>query len=248
MKHTFRKKWGQNFLQDPNYIHKIIDCMQLDPSDVVIEIGPGLGALSHGIAQKVKRVVAVELDQLLIETLKTNLPENVEIVNQDFLKIDLKKLEPYQLIVGNLPYYITTPILFKVLASKQWNRCVFMIQKEVAERLFAKPGSKNYGRLSIMVQAQALIKKEFSVPPSVFYPQPSVDSTVISMKHRENLVIRTELFNEIVRLSFGQRRKKLKNTISKYLSDELLEKYGDTRPEMLSVEDFVEISNCCSIE
>jgi len=246
LKHTYRKRWGQNFLQDPNFIRKIIDIAQVESTDVVLEIGPGLGALTSELGKKVSRVIAVEIDPLLIEPLRKNLPANVEVVHQDFMKFDLDQFKDPYTVVGNLPYYITTPILFKVLEHPGWVRSIFMVQKEVADRLFARPGTKDYGRLSVMIQAGAAIQKEFSVPPTVFYPQPSVESTVISMMRRSSLDIDMELFSEIVRLAFGQRRKKLRNTITNYLQNELMIKFGEMRPETLSVEDFVEISTCCN--
>ena len=246
MNHPFRKKWGQNFLQDPNFIKKIAACVHPDPADVILEIGPGSGALTRLIAGKASKIIAVEIDPLLIEPLKKNLPANVEVIQADFMKFEFDQIPAPYKIVGNLPYYITTPILFRVLENPGWERGVFMVQKELGERLFASPNTKSYGRLSVMIQAGALIHKEFTVPPTVFYPQPSVGSIVITMIPHERQGLEMKLFSEIVRLAFGQRRKKLRNTISTYLSGNLMVKYGDKRPEMLPVEEFITISNCCN--
>jgi len=245
LSHPFRKKWGQNFLRDKNIIRKIVDVLAPAPDDTVLEIGPGSGALTHELAERSRRVVAVEVDPLLIPGLKDSLPENVNVIQGDILKFDLSHMPEGYRVIGNLPYYITTPILFRVLESPRWRRTVFMVQKEVGARMTASPGSKEYGRLSVMVQALAKVEKSFPVPPTVFYPQPSVWSVVISLEPSPDSPKDMSLFSEIVKQAFSQRRKKLRNTLYSYFRRETEEKYGELRAEQLAVEDYIEIMNAC---
>jgi 16S rRNA (adenine1518-N6/adenine1519-N6)-dimethyltransferase len=236
-----KKKWGQNFLTDPNIIRKIVGELDLQSDDTVVEIGPGKGALTIEIASKVKELIVIEIDPLLIDELeKLNIP-NLRIILQDVLKVDFSQFPNPIKIIGNLPYYITSPIIFKVLELTNWTKTVFMIQKEVAERIASEHNQKSYGRLSVMAQSMATVRKEFIVPSTVFFPKPKVDSAVISLKPNEKQVSSPKLFAEIVRFAFGQRRKKISNTLKDYLTNELKIKFGNLRPENLSVDDFIEI-------
>ncbi|MBC8214190.1 MAG: ribosomal RNA small subunit methyltransferase A [Candidatus Marinimicrobia bacterium] len=245
MKHPIRKKWGQNFLQDPNIIRKIVDVVNPIEEDVILEIGPGKGALTFELTPKVKQLIAVEIDPLLVEYLNKRKQSNLVIHQADILDFGFNQMEYKYLIVGNLPYNITSPIIFKLLENTNWNKAVFMVQNEVAERMSAKPGNKIYGRLSVMVQAFAKVQYHFKVPPGVFFPQPDVNSAVISLTPIRRNIDDRLLFTEIVRTAFGQRRKKIRNTLKSYLVENKLEQIGDLRPEDLAVSDFIDISNSC---
>lgn len=248
MKHPIRKRWGQNFLIDPNIQNKIVDLLQIDENDNILEIGPGYGALTKIISPKCKQLHVVEIDPLLAEELgQMNIP-NTEIINEDFLDFDLRTIPDKNKCIGNLPYYITTPILFKVLEFGNWEKCVFMVQKEVAERLTSPPKSKKYGRLTITAGLFGNVKFEFKVSPNVFYPQPDVDSAIISITNvnkNEHSPQFIETFQKVVKLAFSSRRKVLNNTIKDYLNGSIKEKYSRLRPEECSIDDFILIVNAC---
>ena len=174
-----KKRWGQNFLIDKNICNKIVSSFELKSTDSILEIGPGKGAITDLLTQKVKKVIGIEIDSNLCEILnKKNIP-NLEIINNDILKTNTNKYST-KIIVGNLPYYITTPIIFNFFESnKSWEKMYFLIQKEVAERIIANPGSKSYGRLSIMTQIFSNPKILFNISPNVFRPIPKVESSLI---------------------------------------------------------------------
>ena len=166
--HPFRKKWGQNFLQDPNTITKIIGSLEPEKSDIILEIGPGNGALTDMLSKKTDHIHAVEIDPLLIKLLKEKEYSNVTIHEGDILKWDCSHLPEKVKIIGNLPYYISSPILFRFLTMKNWERMILMFQKELAERIVSKEGSKSYGRISVMCQTFCNVKIEFTVSRNVF--------------------------------------------------------------------------------
>lgn len=263
------KSLGQNFLTDKNVIDKIIDAMELTERDLVIEIGPGLGVLTAEAAPQAGKVLAIEIDKNLIPILEENLKEfdNIEIINQDFVKTNLinlleqndiirgQKREKVK-IMGNLPYYITTPIIMKILEDRiPADSITIMMQKEVADRIKAAPGSRTYGALSVAVQYYCTVKDVAKVPREVFYPQPKVDSTVLRLDVRKERPV--ELTNEnvffaCVKSGFGQRRKTLGNSLAGVcgLSKEeaqaaLVEAGIDPvrRAETLSLSEFAEIAN-----
>ena len=236
--HPFRKKWGQNFLKDPNIIRKIVDLLELTPNDIVLEIGPGQGALTNEIAKVAKNIIAVEIDPLLIQYLESNKQENMNFILGDILDFDLNTLPSPIKIIGNLPYYITSPIIMKFLEWGRWQRLVFMTQKEVAHRIVAKPKNKIYGRLSV-----ANVNLELNVPNTVFHPKPDVSSSILSFTPKNNEILDIEKFSHLVKLSFAQRRKKLKNNLKSIFTSEELGKLADSRAEELSVEDFVFLNN-----
>lgn len=221
-----KKSLGQNFLTEPNILDHIVKAAELSGQDNVIEIGPGIGALTEFLAQNSHQVLAFEIDQNLIEVLDETLAaySNVTVLNQDFLKVNLKKVvadhfdlsRPLKL-VANLPYYITTPILMSVLQSDlQFNQLTVMMQKEVAERLVAVPGTKAYGALSIAVQYRSTPKVAFTVPRTAFTPQPNVDSAIITMAKRpvfEVLPFDEAAFFKFVKGSFMHRRKSFWNNL-----------------------------------
>jgi 16S rRNA (adenine1518-N6/adenine1519-N6)-dimethyltransferase len=223
--HT-KKSLGQNFLMDDNILKNIVEAATLNSSTSVIEVGPGLGALTRHLAEVSKKVLALEIDQRLIPILRDTLSDydNVEVLHQDVLKANLGELirEKFDaneeiMVVANLPYYITTPILMKFLTTDvPIKGMVVMIQKEVAERLDASPGEKNYGSLSIAVQYKARTSIVMTVPKTVFVPQPNVDSAVLRLDVLEHPPVQVKdepFFYELVRSAFGQRRKTLLNNL-----------------------------------
>lgn len=222
----FSKSLGQNFLIDENILNKIIDGAEVSSEDVVFEIGPGIGTLTQALADKAKRVVAVEIDKTLLPILADTLRDfnNVEVIHNDVLKLDLQKLvkekSPNKSIkvIANLPYYVTTPIVMKFLEEKvSLENMVVMVQKEVADRMRAKPGTKDYGSLSVAVQYYCEPKIITKVPRSVFIPQPNVESTVIKLeilKAPRVKVDNEKLMFGIVRAAFGKRRKTILNALA----------------------------------
>ena len=242
--HPHRKKWGQNFIEDPNIIKKIVETINPGKDDNIIEIGPGQGAITNKLHNRVNKLVAVEIDPLLCEPLKETLSSETQIINQDILKLDFNNYSNYNKIVGNLPYYITTPIIFKVLQHPFWDTSVFMVQKEVAERIVAVPGNKVYGRLSVMVQVMADVNKRFNISKNIFHPKPKVDSSLIELTIKKNNDLNNlNILSDIVRTSFGQRRKMLKNSLNNLIPIHAYDKYKNKRPEELSVDNYIEISN-----
>lgn len=240
--HKFRKKWGQNFLQDPNIIRKIIG--QLDPQlhDVVIEIGPGQGALTFELAKQVQTIHAIEIDPLLVKYLNESVPKNVNIIHQNILDFDLSQLSSDIKVIGNLPYNITSPIIFKFLNYTGWSKMVFMTQKEVAQRITSIHGNKTYGRLSVMTQALSDVELSFTVPKTVFFPQPDVTSAILTFEPINTTIPDIHHFSKVVKQAFSQRRKTLRNTLKDIFTAEELGKFSSKRAEELSVEDFITLS------
>lgn len=262
------KSLGQNFLTDKNIIDRIIEGAGIGPEDLVIEIGPGIGVITSEAAETAKKVIAVEIDKNLIPILKETLADrdNVEIVNQDILKTDVNRLIDDCFrgegdfsgvkIIGNLPYYITTPIIMKLLEDGvKADSITIMMQKEVADRIKAAPGTKAYGALSVAVQYYCTVEAVVNVPKDVFVPQPKVDSTVLKLKIREEKPVELkdrEVFFSCVKAGFGQRRKTLLNSlmgvknITKEAVRESLEAAGidpSRRAETLDLEEFANLSN-----
>lgn len=221
-----KKSLGQNFLIDPNILRKIVGHAELTKQSAAIEIGPGIGALTEHLARESGKVLAFEIDQRLLPVLKDTLSpyDNIKVVHSDILKTDVlaaieEELAGYEdiVVVANLPYYVTTPIILKLLLEKLPIRgMVVMLQKEVAERITAKPGTKAYGSLSIAIQYYTEAEMAMTVPKSVFLPQPNVDSAVIRMTKREKPeveVIDEDFFFKVTRGSFVQRRKTILNNL-----------------------------------
>lgn len=265
-KFSFKKSLGQNFLIDQNILDKIVDAAGLDSSAGALEIGPGIGALTERLAQTAGAVTAVEIDRRLIPILRDVLSPypHVKVRNEDVLKVDLKEMFAEDFagvdkvsVVANLPYYVTTPILMKLLEEKlPLDNIVVMIQKEVAERMAAAPGGKEYGSLSIAVQYYSEPELVCKVPKTVFIPEPNVESAVIRLKVREHPPVKVEdekHFFEVVQASFAQRRKTIANNLkARYFSQEgrerleaLLEEAGiepTRRGETLSLEEYARLS------
>lgn len=256
---NYKKSLGQNFLKDKNVIDKIVDAPEIKENNLVIEIGPGAGALSIELVKKFDKVLLYEIDTRLRDILDDKLKEyyNYEIIFDDFLNRDvLKDIEKYDYdnlyIVANLPYYVTTPIIMKVIKEKlPINEMVIMIQKEVADRFNATPGNKEYGQITVLLQYFFEISKVCNVSKNSFIPKPKVDSSVIRMKRRDNLLYLKDFnyFEKLVRDSFRFKRKNIKNNLSDYdleIINRVLLKYGfdiNSRSEEISYEIFVDISN-----
>lgn len=220
-----KKKFGQNFLIDSNIVMKIVKTANITKETNVIEIGPGIGAMTEILAKEAGKVLCFEIDEDMVNILNEEIKnDNVKIVNKDFLKVDLDEemryfIEPKNIVVvSNLPYYITTPIIFKLLEySKNIEKMVFMVQKEVSERLTAKPGSKEYGSLSVLIELNGTMKKEFNVSRNCFYPVPNVDSEIVSMEINKNdsALKNDTIFGKFIQNIFEMKRKTLANNICK---------------------------------
>lgn len=266
-KHDFKiaKKFGQNFLVDESILKTIIDCSELTKDDCVLEIGPGLGVMTQVLCEKAGKVLAVEIDRQLIPILKVSLfgLENVNLINEDILKLDLKTVleenfgsTPVK-VVANLPYYITTPIIMRLLEEGiNFKSITIMVQKEVGERLGAAPGGKDYGALTVAVQYRCIPHKIMVVPPESFIPKPEVESMVIRLDSRDEppVALKDEkMYFRVVKASFGQRRKTLLNALaagnlgkSKEELRAILSKNNIDeirRGETLSLEEFARIAN-----
>ncbi len=263
---AFQKKFGQNFLIDSNVLESIIRGAEITKDDFVLEIGPGIGTMTQYLCEAARQVVAVEIDKMLIPILEDTLSEydNVEVINQDVLKVDIKSLaeeknngKPIK-VVANLPYYITTPIIMGLFESGVTiDSITIMVQKEVADRMQTGPGSKDYGALSLAVQYYATAKVILNVSATCFMPRPNVDSAVIKLtRHKEPTVnvADEKLMFKIIRASFNQRRKTLVNGLknSPELSFskeqivkaiEKIEKPETIRGEALTLEEFAELAN-----
>ena len=245
-KHGFKlsKSLGQNFLTDKNIIDKIIEKSDIGKNDLVIEIGPGIGVLTAAAAEEAGKVIAIEIDRNLIPILRETLSEydNIEIINSDVLKTDFGAILEQNneicgqkrsgvKILGNLPYYITTPIIMKILEDRvPADSITVMLQKEVADRIKAGPGTKAYGALSVAVQYYCTVSHVTNAPKEIFVPQPKVDSTVIrlSVRKEKPVVLNSEeAFFAVVRAGFGQRRKTLLNSLTGV--------YGLTKEEIAAV-------------
>ena len=248
--HTFRKKWGQNFLVDPNIIKKIYKTIDPKYPDRIIEIGPGEGVLTQIILPKVSEMVAIEIDPLLVSRLNdSDQLKKLKIVNEDILRTNIYDLDiqnPVR-VIGNIPYNITSQIIFWLLEQLDlWSDAFIMVQKEVANRLTAKVGTKEYGRLTVVVGAYLDIDYCFTIPPSVFVPKPKVDSAFIRFNKKKTPLINDKKyikFNRLVRDAFNQRRKMLKNSLNGWdISDNVKEKVNfSRRPETLSIKEFASL-------
>ena len=262
---AFQKKFGQNFLIDSNVLESIIRGAEITKDDFVLEIGPGIGTMTQYLCEAARQVVAVEIDKMLIPILEDTLSEydNVEVINQDVLKVDIKSLaeeknngKPIK-VVANLPYYITTPIIMGLFESHvPLDSITIMVQKEVADRMQCGPGTKDYGELSLAVQFYARPKVVLNVPASCFMPRPNVDSAVIRLERFKTppVDVKNEhLMFKIIRASFNQRRKTMLNSvgnsgigITKEALTNALETMGlplTIRGEALTLEQFAQLSN-----
>ena len=260
MKPIPRKKWGQHFLSDTNFLHKLVRIINLQPQDSVLEIGPGEGAMTELLASQVKELIGIEIDRDLFEYLKINVRHsNCSFLNRDFLKVELRSLpfstKPVR-VIGNIPYNITSPILFKLMAeSTMWQDIHLMVQKEVADRITAQVGSREYGRLTVMLWSKMDVKKKVYAPPEVFIPKPKVSSVFIFLKPHNRYPMdqkKWDLFSKVVKAAFSQRRKMIKNSLREFNFSETAKSQIDfsRRPQTLTVEEFlllvrdISIVNC----
>ena len=245
--HSFRKKWGQNFLIDPNIVKKIYRTIEPIDSDNILEIGPGEGVLTKIILPEVNKMVSIEIDPVLVNKLNnSNRLKKLKVVNKDILKTNIYDLDidnPVK-IIGNIPYNITSQIIFWLIEQLDyWSDAFIMVQKEVAHRLIAKVGTKEYSRLTVVVGAYLDVDYCFTIPPTVFIPKPKVDSAFIRFTKKRNALIEDHKyirFNKLVRAAFNQRRKMLRNSLGSWdISDQVKEKINfSRRPETLTVQEF----------
>ncbi len=254
--HRARKRFGQNFLHDQHWIGRIVRSIDAKPEDAIIEIGPGQAALTREIIACAGHETAVEIDRDLAAFLRTQFaPEALTLIEADALTLDWATvLEGKRLrIIGNLPYNISSPLLFALM--KGAHRVIdqhFMLQKEVVDRMTAEPGSKTYGRLSVMLQYRYVMHKLFDVPPGAFVPPPKVTSSIVRMIPRpvESLAeVDLEVFGEIVAAAFQQRRKTLRNAVSAFLTEDEIRAAGidpTLRAEALDVNAFVALANAAA--
>ena len=254
---NFKKKFGQNFIVDKNIIERIINKSNIDKETLVIEIGPGAGSLTSELGKVAGHVIAYEIDKEVKPILEKNIEENTEIIYEDFLKRNVKEdLKKYNYskiyVVANLPYYITTPIIIKLIEDKlNIDKIVVMVQKEVGDRFKAKPNTKEYNSLSIFLNYYYTVEKLLDVSKNVFIPKPNVDSIVVAFTKKENKVKvdNEKIFFKLVRDSFKQKRKTLKNNLKGYnleKVEEVLKSHNldlTIRAEALPIEIFAEIAN-----
>lgn len=255
----FKKKFGQNFLKDSRVVKRIVDVSDVDSSSLVIEVGPGGAILTRELASRAKQVIAYEIDSDLSSELSVKLQgfSNVEVLFQDFLESDLERdVSEYSYdsiyFVSNVPYYITTPILLKLIQSNiPFQKIVMMVQKEVGERFTTSPGNREYGSITVLLNYFYHVKKEFLVSRKQFVPEPNVDSMIISFTEREDKYPLNDFafFEQILHDSFQFKRKNIRNNLKKYnlnIIEKVLNDYGydlNVRAEMLDVKVFVDIAN-----
>lgn len=245
------KKFGQNYLRDKNIINKIIETFNPEPDNPVVEIGPGTGALTKLLFGKIKKFTAVEIDKRVIEQLKNEMP-GLDIINEDFLEIDLSNFTGGKnkiRVIGNIPYNLTSSIIFKLIENRQYVKdALLMVQYEVAQRMTAPKQTKDYGIFSVLLNYFASAKLCFKISPNVFFPKPKVWSAIVHINFEKevNNSIEDELFIKVVKASFGNRRKTLKNSLSNSIFQNL---NFDTMPfnlsrraEELTIQEFIELT------
>jgi len=250
LRHYTKKKWGQNFLIDPNLLSKIIRTINPLETDNILEIGPGEGVLTEMIFPLVENLAVIEIDPAWVNHLQTlDSINGAHIIHGDVLWQKLEALpigKPIK-VIGNIPYNITSPILFWLIEQREyWFEAYLMVQKEVADRLAARVGTKSYGRLTVMTGAFLDIEKCFNIPPEVFRPQPKVDSAFIKIISKKTAIIDEVKFNQfekIVKVAFSKRRKMLQNSLKGFaIAQSVREKIDFTRrPETLSIKEFAEL-------
>lgn len=250
--HTPRKRFGQHFLNDADVIEKIVLALNPQKSENLIEIGPGLGALTKAVMPYVDKLTVIELDRDLAQLLRENYQDKITIIEANALKFDFKQLDGPARVFGNLPYNISTPLLFHLLSFPNlFTDMLFMLQKEVVDRMKALPHTEDYGRLSVMIQYAAQVTSLFNVPASAFTPPPNVISSIVYIKpYTEQtphpIAQNYKLFHDVVNWAFQHRRKNLKNALGGQIPVEILSQIPidlQRRPETLSVSEFVMVAN-----
>ena len=243
MKIPTRKKWGQNFLIDPNIINKIIAVLNLKKEYHILEIGPGRGALTKPLSNIGNKITAVEIDPMLCTYLKKLNLKNVTLLNENILNFDCSAIKNNYVIIGNLPYNISTPILFKFIQETRWKHLVVMLQKEVAERIISKENNKKYGRISIMMQSFFDVDLKFNISNTVFRPIPEIKSSLLSITPKKNINLNYNNLKIVVENAFKYRRKKLINNLKYIIQDAKLNEIKDNRDEQLTVMKYQELSH-----
>lgn len=259
-----KKSLGQNFLVDPRVVNRILDSVSLSADELVLEIGPGLGALTAGLVARAGYVLAVELDRELVDALKGRFPvDRFKLFHEDILKFPLSEalsaalserpsLKPKVRVVANLPYYISTAVITRLISERVWiSDMTLMLQREVAERLMSRPKGKDYSGLTVFTQLYANVRRVLNVPAGAFRPVPKVESTVVRLDFKPQIDLEPRLekpFSDLVKTAFSQRRKTLYNCLKTAYADSLLEVLADAgiapdrRAETLSVEEFVRLA------
>lgn len=246
-----RKRFGQNFLADPHYIARIVDAVDPQPGDNIVEIGPGLGALTDVLVTRVRPITAIEIDRDLAARLRERYTADRLVLHEaDALAFDFESLGPHLRVVGNLPYNISSPLLFRLAAVETQLRDIHvMLQREVVARMTARPATSDYGRLTVMLQSRFAITRLFTVPAGAFRPAPKVESAVarlVPLGTARPPIADETLFARVVAAAFGQRRKTLRNALAAFTDEAALRNAGidpGARGETLSVADFVRLAN-----
>lgn len=239
------RKWGQHFLVDSRIAHKEVTYADIDRDDIVLEIGPGKGILTKLLAERAKKVIAIEIDGKLAEYLRTILPANVEIINADVMKLDLSEYQ-FNKVVSNLPFEISSPLTFKLLEETSFSKAVLIYQKEFARRLVAKPNSKDYSRISVVIDYKAKVRILDTVPRNAFRPVPKVDGTIVEIIPRDKPAFHVKdenFFYEFLKKCFSHRRKTLGTIIRKEYGIHLDEEFYRKRIEQLYPGEIGELCN-----
>lgn len=238
-----RKSWGQNFIIDNNTIDKIINIINPKKNENLIEIGPGKGAITIPLTKKINHLTAIEIDPMLVNYLNNLKIKNLKIINTDFLDWEIN-LDKKIRVIGNLPYYISSPIIFKLIANDYVNEIIIMLQKELADRLSAKPNNKHYSRMSVVTQAFCEVNYECDISKNVFHPKPKVESSIVKLVKKKDINLDFDKFSNFIKSAFIHRRKKLKNNLIKYIEDiKDIDFLTNERPENLSVKEYINLYN-----
>jgi len=247
------KKFGQNFLKSKYFANKIVDSLNCEKNDVIVEVGPGKGVLTELLIEKeYKKITVIEIDLRLASVIKEKFPTDLSVIQDNVLNVSFEQLakDNRVKVIGNIPYYITSDIIFKIVDNFRYiKRVILMVQKEVANRLVAETKTKDYGLLTIFVGFHGDVRRLFDVNRENFYPVPNVDSSVVSIDFdiHENKDFNYELFKKIVKTGFSSRRKMLRNSLKKLLLSHNISNVTsislDKRPEELSIEDFKSLTN-----
>ncbi len=245
------KKFGQNYLIDKNIVLKFVNRFEPQKNDHIIEIGPGRGAITEELVSRTNHLIAIEIDNRIIDELKTKLP-NVNFINKDILKIDFSKILEHNTkyrVMGNIPFNLTSSIFFRLIKNRNYfSDAMFIIQFEVAQRIISKPNTKDYGILSVILNYFSDVNIEFEISPNVFYPKPKVKSSVIKLDFKKDISdnLDAQLFIDVVKASFGNRRKTLKNSLNNsiFKSCNFMEINLDfsRRAETLTIDDFIKLT------
>jgi len=237
-----KKSWGQNFLIDENVVNKIIKIIEPKKNSTIIEIGPGKGALTIPLSKIVKKIYAIEIDPLLSQYLETKKIKNLTIYNEDILKWSFNSNKGNNIIIGNLPYYISSPIIFKFLNTNYWKDMIIMVQKELGKRITSQYKSKDYSRISVMCQTFFETKYVCDISKNVFLPKPKVSSSIIKLR-RKNTSIDIQKYANFIKLAFSNRRKTIKNNLKNDINIELLNQYKSKRADEITVDEYKKLFN-----